>query len=69
MYLCSPFRESGDTALLQKQQKLNIMNKVQNVFNAEVYESPVVSVVDIHTEGVLCQSGQFEKWEEETLPW
>ena len=45
------------------------MNKVQNVFNAEVYESPVVSVVDIHAEGVLCQSGQFEQWKEETLYW
>lgn len=33
------------------------------------YESPVIQVVSVRPEGVLCQSGQFEEWEEETLQW
>ena len=33
------------------------------------YASPEVAVVEIAAEGVLCQSGQFEEWEEETLNW
>ena len=33
------------------------------------YESPEVVVVEIAAEGVLCQSGQFEEWNEETLNW
>jgi hypothetical protein len=33
------------------------------------YESPEVSVVEIETEGVLCASGGFEEWEEDTLNW
>lgn len=35
----------------------------------EGYESPIIQVVEIHPEGVLCQSGQFEQWNEETLDW
>ena len=33
------------------------------------YESPEISVVEIEAEGVLCASGGFEEWEEETLNW
>ena len=33
------------------------------------YASPEVTVVEIAAEGVLCQSGQFEEWNEETLNW
>ena len=33
------------------------------------YESPVIQVVKIQFEGILCQSGQFEEWDEETLEW
>lgn len=33
------------------------------------YASPEVKVVEIAAEGVLCQSGSFEEWEEEDLPW
>ena len=33
------------------------------------YESPVIHVISLHSEGVLCQSGQFEEWNEETLQW
>ena len=33
------------------------------------YESPVIQVVKIQSEGILCQSGQFEQWNEETLEW
>ena len=28
------------------------------------YESPAVSVVEVLSEGVLCQSGQLEGWED-----
>ena len=35
----------------------------------EAYVSPAIAVVEISTEGVLCQSGQFEEWEEDTLNW
>ena len=31
------------------------------------YESPAVSVVEVLSEGVLCQSGSFENWGEEDL--
>ena len=31
------------------------------------YESPTVSVVEVLSEGVLCQSGSFEDWGEEDL--
>lgn len=35
----------------------------------EGYESPVIQVAEIQQEGVLCQSGQIEEWNEETLEW
>ena len=31
------------------------------------YESPAVTVVEVLSEGVLCQSGSFEEWGEEDL--
>jgi hypothetical protein len=34
-----------------------------------IYETPSVMVAEILSEGVLCQSGNFEQWGEETLPW
>ena len=36
---------------------------------AQSYVTPEVEVVEIVSEGVLCQSGNFEQWGEETLPW
>ena len=33
------------------------------------YESPLMTVVGMTAEGVLCQSGSFEEWEEDELPW
>ncbi len=33
------------------------------------YVSPALSVMEINSEGVLCASGQFEEWKEDTLPW
>lgn len=33
------------------------------------YDSPVISVVEISSEGVLCQSGSFEQWNEEDFKW
>jgi hypothetical protein len=35
----------------------------------EGYETPAVQLNDIQPEGLLCQSGQFEEWNEETLEW
>ena len=41
------------------------MNK--NVFN---FEAPEVKVVELYAEGVLCASGQFEKWNDgDTFTW
>ena len=37
--------------------------------NVLVYEAPEVKVVELYAEGVLCASGQFQEWEEETLDW
>ena len=31
------------------------------------YESPALNVVEVLSEGVLCQSGSFEEWGEEDL--
>jgi hypothetical protein len=41
---------------------------------ARSYESPAVTVVEVLSEGVLCQSGvgsdlSVEKWEEENFGW
>lgn len=33
------------------------------------YESPVLSVVELESEGVFCASGQFDPYEEDTLDW
>ena len=33
------------------------------------YVSPEVAVTEIHTEGVLCMSGQFQEWDEVDLNW
>ena len=46
-----------------------LMNAAGAPLAAGSYESPKTEVVEIHSEGVLCQSGQFEEWEEDTLPW
>ena len=45
------------------------MKKEKSILREEVYVSPAIAVVEISTEGVLCASGEFEEWEEETLPW
>lgn len=34
---------------------------------ARSYESPAVTVVEVLSEGVLCQSGSFEEWGKEDL--
>ena len=41
----------------------------ENVKEGGLYAAPEISVVEFHSEGVLCQSGQFEEWNEETLNW
>ena len=52
------------------QSKYNMGTKnVCPSLSSEGYESPVIQVVSVRPEGVLCQSGQFEEWEEETLQW
>ena len=33
------------------------------------YAAPSVSVIEVKSEGMLCASGDFEEWNEETLPW
>ena len=46
-----------------------LMNAACATLVADSYESPKAEVVEMHSEGVLCQSGQFEEWEEDTLNW
>ena len=46
-----------------------LMNTVAATLAAGSYESPKTEVVEIVSEGVLCQSGEFEEWQEETLGW
>ena len=29
------------------------------------YETPQVEVVEVESEGILCESGSFEQWSEE----
>lgn len=46
------------------------MNKERLIIKnaaGDAYVSPAVAVIDIQAEGVLCQSGQTETWEEEEL--
>lgn len=33
------------------------------------YQTPEIEIVDIDAEGVLCASGNLERWEEQTLGW
>ena len=46
-----------------------VMNKEKTILREEVYVSPAIAVEEICTEGILCASGNFEEWNEETLPW
>ena len=39
----------------------------ENVKEGGLYAAPEISVVEIHSEGVLCSS--FETYDEETLEW
>ena len=50
------------------------MNKISNntafaSLGASSYESPTMTVVDIHSEGILCASGELEDWFEDDLDW
>ena len=42
---------------------------IESTLRSNGYESPEVVVTEIHSEGILCASGQFEEWNEETLNW
>jgi len=33
------------------------------------YETPSVEILELCTESVLCTSGAFDPWEEDTLEW
>lgn len=44
-------------------------NYLESYSSQEKYESPALQTVEFKSEGVLCQSGQFEKWNEDTLEW
>ena len=61
-------------ANLNRSNSLIIMNRIfktaiESALRSNGYESPEVVVTEIHSEGVLCASGQFEEWNEETLNW
>ena len=50
------------------------MNKIlltaaESTLRSGSYVSPEAKVTEIHSEGVLCTSGQFEEWETATLDW
>ena len=47
----------------------NFMNPAAATLATGSYVSPAAKVVEISSEGVLCASGQFEEWTEDTLPW
>ena len=34
-----------------------------------IYETPQIQVVEVVAEGVLCESGSFEQWEEQDFGW
>lgn len=46
-----------------------LMNAANLTLGEGSYESPEVKVTEIHSEGVLCTSGQFEEWDTATLDW
>lgn len=46
-----------------------LMNTAAASITIGSYESPKTEVLEIRSEGVLCQSGAIEEWEEEQLPW
>lgn len=50
---------------------MNIITKKTDIQYIEGagYEAPEVSVMELESEGVLCASGQFDPYEEDTLDW
>ena len=40
----------------------NLLTAATPTLGVSSYESPTVSVVEVVSEGVLCASGQHEKW-------
>lgn len=34
-----------------------------------MYETPQIEVVEVEAEGILCESGTFEQWEEQDFGW
>ena len=44
-------------------------SNIQKKSPMKKYETPEVIVLDLEIEGVLCGSGQIERWEGEDLNW
>ena len=38
-------------------------------FGASGYEAPKAEVMDVHSEGIICASGELEDWWVEDLDW
>lgn len=51
--------------------KFNIMKQTNFNSGSCTYESPAVNVLDVMSEGVLCQSGNFDAkdWEDGQTDW
>lgn len=63
-----PAATGGGTGGLGSTNHLTMKNNsINEISVGGAYVSPAVDVIDIMAEGVLCQSGQFEEWQEEEL--
>lgn len=50
-------------------KNMNINKKTIHDMNKTMYEAPYIEVVEVEAEGVLCESGTFEQWEEQDFGW
>ena len=45
------------------------MTTAESTLRSSSYASPETLVSEMHSEGVLCTSGQIEEWDTATLNW
>ena len=60
-------RASDSESRNLKNKNTNKQNK--DIMERNIYETPQIQVVEVVAEGVLCESGSFEQWDEKDFEW
>lgn len=61
------FRASESESGNLKNKNTNKQNK--DIMERNIYETPQIQVVEVVAEGILCESGSFEQWDEKDFEW